>query len=54
MKNVLGFAINEAPNPGEAIGLSIVKRTSIAFWDLTSRLQFVKVRRYHGFIRTGF
>ena len=44
MKGVLGFAINETPNPGEAIGLSIVKRTSIAFWDLTSRLQFVKVR----------
>jgi len=44
MKNVLGFAINETPNPGEAIGLSIVKRTSIAFWDLTSRLQFVNVR----------
>lgn len=43
MKNVLAFAINETPNPGEAIGLSIVKRTSIAFWDLTSRLQFVKV-----------
>lgn len=47
MKNVLGFAINETPIPGEPIGLSIVKRSSIAFWDLTSRLQFVKVRVYY-------
>jgi hypothetical protein len=47
MKNVLGFAINETPKPGEAIGLSIIKRTSIALWDLTSRLQFVKVCVYH-------
>ena len=47
MKHVLGFAINETPNPGEAIGLSIVKQTSVAFWDLTSRLLFVKVRVYY-------
>lgn len=47
MKNVLGFAINETPVPGEAIGLSIVKRSSIALWDLTSRLQYVKVRVYY-------
>lgn len=43
MKNVISFTINETPNPNEPVGLCIIKRASIAFWDVATRLQYVRV-----------
>ncbi|KIM28040.1 hypothetical protein M408DRAFT_329694 [Serendipita vermifera MAFF 305830] len=41
MKNVLHFAINETPEPLEPVGLAIVKRTGIAFWEMGNKFKFL-------------
>lgn len=51
MKNVISFTVNETPNQNEPVGICIVKRSSIAFWDLATRLQFIRVRSRLGAIQ---
>jgi vacuolar protein sorting-associated protein 3 len=43
MKNALGFAVNETPLPLEPVGLAIVKRTAISFWEVGNKAHFVRV-----------
>ena len=42
----LGFAINETPAPQGSIGLTVLKRASIALWEVGNRTRLVKVVIY--------
>lgn len=43
MAGALGFCINETPESQEAVGLAVVKRNTLAFWELSARLHYIKV-----------
>jgi hypothetical protein len=45
MKNALGFVVNETPVGQEPVALAVLKRSTISFWELGSKLNHLKVCR---------
>ncbi|KAG8857111.1 hypothetical protein FRB91_011798 [Serendipita sp. 411] len=42
MKNAIAFAINETSGPQEPVGLALIKRDGIGFWELGAKLVHVQ------------
>lgn len=45
MKNALGFVLNETLVEQEPVGLAVLKRSTISFWELGSKLNYLRVCR---------
>lgn len=43
LRNALNFVLNETPVGQEPVGIAVIKRNSVAFWELGNKLRFLKV-----------